>query len=105
MTIIYQPNSDNNSQLAFIVLEQNYIDGYETKRFKEEVIEKLNKNVTALTIDMSNVTHISSTGLGMIVSAYVTLKRYDIKLNIANVSKEIRALFNMIKVDTLISVL
>jgi len=96
-------SNDNND--ALVTISKESINGLEARKFTEDVVNKIDKDTKQLTIDLANVVFISSAGLGMLVNAHIVLKRYNIPIRIINVSEDIKKLFGMTKIDSVIEIL
>jgi anti-sigma B factor antagonist len=55
-------------------------------------------------LDLTQVPYMDSTGLGMIVTHYARCRAKGIRMTVAGASKRVLDLFNMTKVDTLLSI-
>ncbi len=62
-----------------------------------EIIEAGNKKVV---IDLSQVDWMNSTGLGILISSYTTLRNNDGELRLANVTDKIQSLLTITKLVT-----
>ena len=71
------------------------------KDFKLELRSQIEKGPKELVIDMNGVKAIDSIGLGVILSAYNSLKKIDGKLTILNVRDDILDLFRVMRLDSL----
>jgi anti-anti-sigma factor len=74
------------------------------KEFKLELRKHINKSPKELIIDMTGVKIIDSIGLGVIISAYNSLKEIGGKLFISNVSDDILDLFRLMRLDNLFEI-
>ena len=102
LNIEYKQNGTQKE--AVVILNKENINGFEARQFVEEVVNKINKDIDLLLIDMAKVVFISSAGLGMIVNSHIVLKKHNIPIKIVNVSEEVRKLFAMTKIDSIIEV-
>jgi anti-sigma B factor antagonist len=97
-------NTVNNNKEATVIINKESINGLEARKFTEDVVNKIEKDAKLLIIDFSEVAFVSSAGLGMLVNAHLVLKRHNIPIKITGVSEEIRKLFAMTKIDSVIEI-
>lgn len=74
------------------------------KEFKQELRTQIKKEPEKLIIDMASVKMIDSIGLGVIISAYNSLKEKGSKLAISNVRNDILNLLKVMRLDNLFEV-
>jgi anti-anti-sigma factor len=60
----------------------------------------VNAIASRIVLDLSNVTHVDSTGLGALLGAWTAAQRKGCELEIANVSPRVQKLVDMTKLDT-----
>jgi len=96
-------NFENDEKNAIIEIEKESIGGIEAMEFTD-IINSVEYDTKMVIIDINNIVFISSPGIGMILNAYIILKRKDIKLKIINASETIKKLFVMTRIDYVISV-
>ena len=101
-TLLYE--TINGQKEAHIIMNKSSINGLEARKFTEEIVNKLDKDIKVIVIDISNVKFISSAGLGMIVNAYVVFKRNNVPIRIVGASCDVKKLFSITKIDTLIEI-
>ena len=58
-------------------------------------VQKLIKPGTRIVLDLTNVTHCDSMGLGAVISLYVSSKSAGCQLELINLGQKIRQLFSM----------
>jgi len=61
----------------------------------------LMKPGTRVVLDLTNVTHCDSSGLGAVISLYVTSKSTGCRLELINLGQKIRQLFSMANILSL----
>ena len=81
-----------------IVLE----DTTKLKDYVEQFIE--DASVTGVIINCENVKFIDSSGLGLIVSIYKTLKKLDKKFALAALSERTMEIFTLTKLDNILTI-
>lgn len=69
------------------------------KDLKGELKKLLDEGVTQLTINMSDVTMIDSAGLSVFIAARNSLEKLETRLELTNVSPDIRKLLQNMRLD------
>src|SRR5947207_15407507 len=67
-------------------------------------VHKLIKPGTRIVLDLTNVTHCDSMGLGAVISLYVSAKSASCRLELINLGQPIRKLFSMTNLLSLFEV-
>lgn len=80
------------------------IDVSNCDQFKEKLYEIVDTTETDLQLDFRDLRYIDSAGLGILVGTYKRLKEVDLKLTISGSSENIKKLFYITKLNTLIDV-
>lgn len=78
--------------------------GDESSRIRTKIKELLEKGKTRLVLDMANVTHIDSMGLGTLVSGYTSAHTQGATLKLANLTKNFSELLSITKLLTIFDV-
>ncbi len=81
------------------ILPKTDLTASTAKTFKDELISQIEKYPVELVIDLSDVKMIDSTGLGVIIAAFNSLKKNDGTLIIENASKEVHNIFITMRLD------
>jgi len=87
-------NDSLQGETAVFHLTGKIIGGRETAMFHGRMREYLNLNKKHFVIDLSGVERLNSVGLGMLTSAYVTVKKEGGHLALANITS-IESLLSM----------
>ena len=66
---------------------------------KEQIISLMDKGTKEITIDFNGIDDIDSNGLGLLISAYNSLKGIDGKLNIINISGKMNKFMQTMHLD------
>jgi anti-sigma B factor antagonist len=73
--------------------------------FMQEMNETLHKLIDQgkknVVIDLGGVSFISSSGIGILISAYTTMKNSGGNLKIANISDKVKGLLSITKLDSI----
>jgi anti-sigma B factor antagonist len=78
------------------------IDVSNCTTFKEQLYNYIESSNADVIMDFKDLAYIDSAGLGILVGAYKRLKQKELKLSIINMNDNIRKLFTITKLDTLI---
>ncbi len=75
------------------------IDASSSKDLKEIVVAKIGQNKIKLLLDMSQVSFIDSSGLGMLITCLKSIKNAGGQLRISNISNNVKTIFNTTRMD------
>lgn len=84
-----------------IELKGNVMGGPEASEFSEQLRKLLEDNKKNIIIDLADVKFMNSSGLGMLISGYTTVKNGGGELKIANATEKINSLLVMTKLITI----
>ena len=71
----------------------------EAKNLKSEILKKINNGETKITIDTKNIEMIDSTGIGILLAAYNTVKEKEGSISIINLSDDLYELFSTMQLQ------
>ncbi|MBT8380489.1 MAG: STAS domain-containing protein [Ignavibacteria bacterium] len=91
-------------KFAILKFEANQITGYEAQEFQESLLNVLKKNFNVIVVDLSDVTFISSWGIGMLIHGLTTTKNRGSEFRVACQSKTILQVFKKVKIDTVLNI-
>ena len=85
-----------------VVLEPKgkIMGGPDASLLHDKLYEFIEKNKKQVVIDLSQVDWMNSTGLGILISGYTTLRNTDGELKLANVTDKIQSLLTITKLVT-----
>lgn len=86
---------------SWVFFPKGDLDIYNSKEFKNEVIENFNKENKDILIDGKDLDYLDSTGLGALISVLKTVKDTDYKIYLENIKPNIRKLFYITELDKL----
>ncbi len=84
-----------------IELKGNIMGGPEAGELNELLHKLLDENKKNVVIDLSDVKFMNSSGLGMLISAYTTMKSGGGNLKLANATEKINSLLLITKLVTI----
>ena len=96
LDINIQFNEDNNT---WLVNPKGEIDIYTSPKFKEIIIEALNKKDSDILIDGENLDYVDSTGLGVLISILKRVREKENTVYLQNIKPNIRKLFDITELD------
>ena len=67
--------------------------------FRDELLEKIDKGVTEVGIDLSELTYIDSTGLGVLITIHKRVKEKNGKILITGAQGMVEQLFKRTRLD------
>ena len=74
-----------------IELKGNVMGGDDTKSFNDLIHKLIDEGKTNIIVDLSGVKFMNSSGLGMLIGGYTTLKKANGQLKLANVTDKIES--------------
>ena len=89
---------------SVIHIDQKELIGLQPAEFNnliQESIEKVSKNIS---VDLSKVQFISSLGIGLLVHAYTTCMKRNIKFNLQGVNAHIKDMLNRVKLTKVFNI-
>ncbi len=86
-----------------VVLEikGNVMGGPEAAEFQEMIKNLVNEGKKNIVIDLGDVKFMNSSGLGMLISGYTSIKNAGGEFKLANATEKIQSLFVMTKLITI----
>ena len=87
--------------VAVIHVSGKLMGGPDADVFKETIRNLLDEGYKNVVVNMSQVPFINSTGLGILISAYTTLRKEDGILKLTNVTERIDSLLMITKLGTI----
>ncbi len=101
MTITY-----NSSEKMLNVKLSGEIDHHSAKNAREEIDKKYKKEgFKDITLDMSAITFCDSSGLGLIMGRYKTVKEYGGELFVKNPASAVNKMIQLSGMDKLINII
>jgi len=92
---------DNYSIVKFNVSQ---VLGYEAKEFQDAILDSLDKNVSAIIVDLSSVKFISSWGIGMLIHGLATTKNRGGDYKLFGLADNVMQVFQKVKIDTVLNI-
>jgi len=95
-----------NSQDGVMVLELSgkIMGGPDFEKFKGEIDSLIEKGFNHVILDMSGVPWINSTGLGILITGYHSLKAADGSMTICNVKERVLSIFYISQLENIFKV-
>lgn len=90
--------------VAVLTLKGKLMGGPETSAIHETVKELVEGGTKRVVLDLTRVTWLNSTGLGMIMASSTTLGTVAGELKIAGLQDKARGLFSIAKLDTVFQI-
>lgn len=90
----------DNNNVAIIELSGSILGGADAQKFRDEIYGLVEKNIKSVVCDLSKVDRMNSSGLGILISNYTTLKNHGGSLKLANINKLMHGILVMTKLDT-----
>lgn len=96
-------NITETDKAIIINLQGEMMLGYEANDFHEAVRNCIEKNKKNIVVDMREVKFISSWGIGILIHGYTTATNGGSTFNLASVPKNVKEVFQKIKIDSIFS--
>ncbi len=92
----------DREQDGVVILEPKgkIMGGPDASLLQDKLYEFIEMNKKNIVVDLSQVEWMNSTGLGILISGYTTLKNNDGMLKLANVTDKIQSLLTITKLIT-----
>lgn len=92
-------NLTDREQNGVVIIEPKgkIMGGPDASLLHDKLYEFIEQNKKKVIIDLSRVDWMNSTGLGILISGYTTLRNNDGELKLANVTEKIKSLLTITK--------
>ena len=97
--------AEHKQDKSIIIIDQNKLIGTEAETFHKLIQESIDKGSKNITVDLSQVEFISSWGIGLLVHAYTTCLKKNIRFNLQGVNDQVMNLLNQIKLTELFTII
>lgn len=94
---------DGEGSISVITLRGKLMLGEDCNKLEAVIPELLKEGRTKLIFDLSEVTHIDSTGIGRFIDTYGRLLKVSGKMRLAGASGAVRDSFRVTRLDTVFS--
>jgi anti-sigma B factor antagonist len=84
-------------QAAIIELKGSLIGGENAKLFRDKLYTLIKDGKKKVVVDMTDVKFVNSTGIGILISGYTTLKNAGGDLKLAHISDKVEGVLNITK--------
>lgn len=95
---------ENYEGAALIRLNENVTGGSDALEFQNTVNEAANGDFSKVIVDLGKVEIINSSGLGMLVAAFTSLKKFNKDFIICNLPEKVRSLVEMTHLDKVLNI-
>lgn len=96
--------SHEKSDLQHCVRLAGEIDIYTADRLKSELLPITEQKGKQVTVDLSSITYIDSTGLGIFIGALKSSYKHGSSLKLIGANDRVRRLFNITGLDEIIDI-
>jgi anti-sigma B factor antagonist len=91
-------------QAAIIELKGNLVGGADAQVFRDKVYQLIEDGKKNVVVDMSNVKFMNSSGIGILISGYTTLKNASGELKLAHISDNVQGVLNVTKLNQIFDI-
>lgn len=89
-----------NGNITILELSGKLMGGQDSVTFQDKIKELLAADQKNLVINLSSLSWINSTGLGILISGYTSVKNAGGTLKLANVAERVQSIFMITKLAT-----
>ncbi|MBN1348191.1 STAS domain-containing protein [candidate division KSB1 bacterium] len=86
--------------VAILEVSGSVLGGSDAQTFSDEIHNLIDQGVVNVVADLSKVSRMNSSGLGILISNYTTLKNRNGNLKLANVNKLMKGILVLTKLDS-----
>jgi anti-anti-sigma factor len=90
---------------SVILVDQKELIGLQPAEFNNLIQESIDKLSRIISIDLSKVQFISSLGIGLLVHAYTTCMKRNIKFNLQGVNNHIIKVLHQVKLAEILGII
>jgi len=90
---------DEKYQAAIIELSGSLVGGENATIFRNKLYELIEQKKKNIVVDMTDVKMVSSTGIGILISGFTTLKNAGGDLKLAHISDNVKGVLNITKLN------
>lgn len=95
---------DEKYGAAVIELKGDLTGGDNAKMFRDKLYELVNENKKNVVVDLSDVKFVNSTGIGILISGFTTLKNAGGDLKLAHISNKVHGVLSITKLNQVFSI-
>ena len=86
-------------QAAIIELSGNLVGGENAELFRKKLYELIEQKKKNIVMDMTNVKMVNSTGIGILISGFTTLKNAGGDLKLTHISDNVKGVLSITKLN------
>lgn len=86
-------------QAAIIELSGNLVGGENATLFRNKLYDLIEQKKKNMVVDMKDVKMVNSTGIGILISGFTTLKNAGGDLKLANISDNVKGVLSITKLS------
>lgn len=90
---------DEKYNAAVIELKGDLTGGENAVLFREKLYELVNNKKNNIVVDMHNVKYVNSTGIGILISGFTTIKNSGGELKLAALSEKVNGVLNITRLN------
>lgn len=94
----------HSGKIAIIEVKGSLVGGEETDELRSTVADFIEQGTKNLVIDLSRVTYLNSTAIGVLVSAHTTFSRNKGRVKLCGINKSINNIFVITKLTLVFDV-
>lgn len=86
--------------IAILELSGKIMGGPDADEFKEAIVQAMDDGYQKILVNMAQVSWINSSGLGILVSGFTTVKNRECEMRLTNLTDRVNNLFMITKLST-----
>jgi anti-sigma B factor antagonist len=95
---------DEKFNAAVIELKGNLIGGDNAQLFRDKIYDLIKQNKQNIIVDMSDVKFVNSSGIGILISGFTTVKNAGGDLKLASISDKVQGVLGITKLNQIFSI-
>ena len=92
---------EEKDDVTILRLSGKLVGGPTAEKFQETIKALVAQGKNNVLVDMGGVSWVNSTGLGILIASYTTLRRSDGKVKLLKVSKRVQSILMITKLSTI----
>jgi anti-sigma B factor antagonist len=88
--------------VVIVKLSGGMLGGPESRKFHKKLIEHIEKGYRKFVLDLAKVTWMNSSGLGLLISVFTSIRRANGEVSMAAATERIKSLFTITLLDKIV---
>jgi len=88
------------TQPIAIIKAQGVLEKEYGEQLRQQIVETANQEISGILLDLSQISFMNSTGLGILVAVYTTLKKQGKELFLCSLNEQLKIIFELTSMDS-----